>query len=84
VRCLCLVIVFHFNDGKRTFTDSTGIELTGIVAARHHACAQIRDMLSAKTGRPLQDWTDWKTIISDANGKTIYEVGFDLIPRSSN
>ena len=75
---------FHFNDGKRTFTDSTGSELVGIVAARNHACEQIRDMLSAKNGRSLQDWTDWKTIISDANGRTISEVGFDLVHRSSN
>ena len=43
---------FHFNDGKRTFTDSTGSELVGIVAARNHACEQIRDMLSAKMVAP--------------------------------
>jgi hypothetical protein len=69
---------FHFSDGKRTFTDSTGIKLTGIAAARSQATAQIRDMLSALSGRTLQDWSGWKVIVYDTNGKTVFEIGFDL------
>jgi hypothetical protein len=67
---------FHFSDGNRTFTDSTGIELTGIAAAHSQATAQMRDMQSGLSERALQDWSDWKMIVIDAKGKTVLEVGF--------
>jgi hypothetical protein len=35
---------FHFSDGKRIFTDSIGVELTGIAAARSQVTAQIHEM----------------------------------------
>ena len=72
---------FYFSDGKRTFTDSTGIELTGIAAARSHAIAQIRDMRDALSERTLQDWSGWKMTVIDTKGKPLFEIGFDLIPR---
>ena len=75
---------FHFSDGTRTFTDTTGIELAGIAAIRKHARAQIRDMVSVITERNFQDWAGWKMIVLDAFGKTILEVSFDLSPRLSN
>jgi Domain of unknown function (DUF6894) len=71
---------FHFSDGKRTFTDSTGIEFTGIAAARAHATEQIREMKIALSERALQNWSGWKMIIVNADGKTIFEIGFDLKP----
>jgi hypothetical protein len=71
---------FHFSDGKRTFTDSIGVELTGIAAAHLQAAEQIRGMRSALTERALQDWSGWKMIGVDAEGKTVFEVGFDLKP----
>ena len=67
---------FHFSDGKRTFTDSDGIELTGIAAARSQATAQMRDMQSGLSERALQDWSGWKMIVVDEKGKTVLEVGF--------
>ena len=73
---------FHFSDGKRTFTDSTGIELNGIAAARAHATVQIRDMRAALPGGRLQNWSGWKMIVIDMNGKTLLEVSFDLTPRT--
>ena len=73
---------FNFSDGKRTFTDSTGIELTGIAAARSQVTAQMRDMQSGLSERTLQDWSGWKMIVVDEKGKTVLEVGFgfDLTP----
>jgi hypothetical protein len=71
---------FHFSDGKRTFTDSTGIELDGIAAARAHAADQIRDMRATLTEGSLQDWTGWKMIVADATGNMACEVSFDLTP----
>jgi hypothetical protein len=73
---------FHFSDGKRTFTDSTGIELTGIAAARSQVTAQMRNMQSGLSKRTLQDWSGWKMIVVDEKGKTVLEVGFgfDLTP----
>jgi hypothetical protein len=75
---------FHFSDGKRTFTDSTGIELTGIAAVRSQATEQIRDMRSALSERTVQDWSGWKMIVVDAKGKRVLEVGFDLSQRPLN
>ena len=73
---------FHFSDGKRTFTDSTGIELTGIAAARSQVTAQMRDMQSGLSEHTLQEWSGWTMIVVDEKGKTVLEVGFgfDLTP----
>jgi Domain of unknown function (DUF6894) len=70
---------FHFSDGKRTFTDTTGVDLAGIAPARQHAGEQIRDMRCATPERAL-DWSGWKMVIADADGKTVFELGFDLKP----
>ena len=50
---LCLIIFFHFSDGKHTFTDAAGVELNGIAAARAHAIAQIHEMRAAQSERAL-------------------------------
>jgi len=73
---------FHFSDGKRTFTDAAGVELNGIAAARAHAIAQIRDMRDAQSEHALQNWAAYKMLVVDAEGKTIFEAGFDLSIRS--
>ena len=62
---------FHFSDGKRTFTDTKGVELFGLAAARAHAAAQIRDMRVTLSGRSLQDWAGWKIIAVDAKGASV-------------
>jgi hypothetical protein len=72
---------FHFSHGKRTFTDSAGVELAGIAAARAYATAQIRDMRSMLPGGRVEDWSGWKMIVSDAKGKMLLEVNFDLTPK---
>jgi hypothetical protein len=72
---------FHFSDGKRTFTDSIGVELTGIAAARSQVTAQIREMRGTLSERTLQDWSGWTITVADAKGKTLFEIGFDLNPR---
>ena len=71
---------FHFSDGKRTFTDSKGVELTGLVAARAHATAQIRDVKGTLAETSIQDWSGWKMIVVDASGNTAVAIGFDLKP----
>ncbi len=75
---------FHVSRGKHTFTDSAGVELAGIAAARTHATTQIRDMRDSLPSGHLQDWLGWKIIVVDAEGKTVLEVGFDLNPRPLN
>jgi hypothetical protein len=72
---------FHFSDGKRIFTDAAGVELMSVLAARLQATDQIREMRSALSERTLQDWSDWKLIVADTEGKTVLEVGFDLSTR---
>jgi hypothetical protein len=69
---------FHFSDGKRTFTDSIGVELTGIAAARSQVTAQIREMRGALSERTLQDWLGWKMTVVDANGKTVLRSALTL------
>ena len=75
---------FHFSDWNCTFTDSIGVELTGIAAARSQVTAQIHEMRGALPERTLQDWLGWTMIAVDAKGKTLFEIGFDLIPRPLN
>jgi hypothetical protein len=69
---------FHFSDGKRTFTDSNGIELAGMAAARAYATNQIRDIRSAILDGQLQDWSGWKMLVADAEEKIVFEISFDL------
>lgn len=73
---------FHFSDGKRTFTDSAGVELAGIVAARSHAARHIREMRDAMSEQAILDWTGWTMTVVDDGGKAVFEIGFDLKPRS--
>ena len=75
---------FYFSDGKRTFTDSIGVELTGIAAARSQVTAQIREMRGTLFEGTLQDWSEWTMTIVDAKGKKLFEIGYDLIPRVLN
>ena len=75
---------FHFGDGKHTFTDSMGIELPGIVAARKHAASQIRDMRATLPKGRLQDWAGWTMTAVDTTGNTLFDLGFDLISRPLN
>lgn len=71
---------FHFSDGKRQFTDTAGIELSGLAAARAHAMVQVRDLRAALCEPRIQEWAGWKMIVVDANGKVVSEIGFDLKP----
>ena len=68
----------HLSDGKRTFTDSAGVDLTDAHAARRHARAQIRTMRADSPA--LHDWRGWKMIVADSTGNTLFEIGFDLKP----
>ena len=69
---------FHFNDGKRTFNDAHGVALTGIAAARENAIAQIREMKSAED--KIQNWSGWKMIVGNADGKIVSEINFGRKP----
>jgi hypothetical protein len=69
---------FHFSDGNRQIVDTTGIELSGLAAARGHAIAQVRDRRGALSEPRIRDWTGWKLVVADANERIVYEVGFDL------
>jgi hypothetical protein len=68
---------FHIIRGNHTFTDSAGVELAGIEAARAHATTQIRDMRASLPAGSFQDWSGWTMTVVDAKGKTVLEVDFD-------
>lgn len=69
---------FHFSDGRFTFTDSTGVEFAGAAAVRAHTTRQIRELKGALSERQIMDWSGWKMIVANTEGKTIFEAGFDL------
>jgi hypothetical protein len=71
---------FHFSDGKHVFSDSIGLELTGLADVRDRVIKQIRTLKSSQSERRIQDWTDWKMKVVDANGNSVIEVGFELKP----
>ena len=72
--------VFHFTDGIRRFTDNTGIELTGVAAARAHAVSEARNMSGLFSERTIQDWSGWKVIVINVEGEVIFEIGLHLKP----
>ncbi|MGA8934126.1 MAG: hypothetical protein WB522_07650 [Pseudolabrys sp.] len=74
---------FHFTDGRRTFTDVAGVELSGVAAMRQYAAEEIRRLRSAMPDVKVQNWLDWKIIAVDSVGNTVYEVGFDFTPLNS-
>jgi hypothetical protein len=71
---------FHFSDGKRQFTDGSGLELSGMAAARAHATKQVRDLKTAMCHPTIQDLSGWSLSVGDARGATVFALGFDLQP----
>jgi hypothetical protein len=74
---------FHFSDGKRRFTDTGGYELSGIAAARTHATNNVRDLKAAMCDPGIQDLSGWSMTVLDADGQTVFEIGFDMKPRAT-
>jgi hypothetical protein len=75
---------FHFCDGKRQFTDGSGVELSGMAAARVHATKQVRDLKVAMCDPFVQDLSGWSLSVDDAKGATVFAIGFDLQPVKEN
>jgi hypothetical protein len=69
---------FHFSDGKRRFSDTTGHDLNGLAAARAHAVSQVRDLKAAMCDPGIQDTSGWTMMVADAQQQTVFEIGFDL------
>ena len=80
--CIRLPVVpryfFHFSDGKRRFSDTTGHALPGIAAARAQAINQVRDLKAAMCDPGIQDLSGWTMTVVDADGNTVFETGFAL------
>lgn len=72
---------FHFSDGKRQFSDSTGHELSGMQAARAHATKHVRELKAAMCDPHVQDLSGWTMTVVEAGGRTVFVLGFDLKPR---
>jgi hypothetical protein len=72
---------FPFSDGAHQFTDDTGYELSGLRAARAHAIQHVRELKAALCERHIQDLSGWSMSVIDANGRTVFTLGFDLKPR---
>ncbi len=68
---------FHFSDGKRQFTDSSGFEVSGLTAARAHAAGQVRELKAAMCEPRIQDLSGWSMTVTDAAGKKVFKIGFD-------
>ena len=71
---------FHFSDGKRQFTDDTGVELSGMAAVRAHANNHVRDLKAAMCDPYIQDLTGWTLTVADAGGKKVLELAFERAP----
>lgn len=71
---------FHFSDGHRVFSDGEGHELDGTAAARQHAIAQVRELKLAMCDPHIQDLSGWTMSVANADGRKVFEIGFDLRP----
>ena len=72
---------FHFTDGRRVFSDSEGRELPGLSAARAHATRHVRDLKAAMCDPHIQDLSGWSMTVTDAGGRPVFVLGFDMKPR---
>lgn len=71
---------FHFSDGKRRFSDTSGVELSGMRAARLHATKHVRELKAAMCHPTIQDLSEWTMTVEDAQGKSVCDIRFDLNP----
>jgi hypothetical protein len=71
---------FHFSDGKRQFTDSSGQELSGMAAARAYATKHARELKAAICEPHIQDLTGWTRTVVDENNRGVFYTSFDLKP----
>lgn len=68
---------FHFSDGKRQFSDSSGVELSGMAAARANATRQVRELKVAMCHPNVQDLSTWTMTVTDAKKRPIFKLPFD-------
>lgn len=73
---------FHFSDGERQFSDDTGQDLSGLGAARAHATNQVRELKAAMCDPAIQDLSGWSMSVTEARGRVVFVIGFDLKPRA--
>jgi len=71
---------FHFSDGTRLFSDDVGQELHGLAAVRQYAVAQVRELKGAMCDPHIQDLSGWTMTVADLDGKSVFEIGFDMRP----
>ena len=74
---------FHFSDGKRRFSDTQGLELSGMAAARAHALRQVRDLKAAMCDPGIQDLSAWSMTVVNDDDTVVFETGFDLKVQSA-
>jgi hypothetical protein len=72
---------FHFTDGERQFSDDEGHELAGLGAARAHATEHVRELKAAMCAPAIRDLSGWSMTVTDARGRAVFVLGFDLKPR---
>ncbi|MCX7306602.1 MAG: hypothetical protein NTZ72_01035 [Afipia sp.] len=75
---------FHLTDGKRTFTDANGVELSNRAAARAYLSSHIRELRGTLSENGIHDWSEWSVMLSDEEGKTLEETGMGLKPKSGS
>jgi hypothetical protein len=73
---------FHFSDGQRLFSDGEGRELDGMASARQYAVAHVRGLKLAMCDSHIQDLSGWTMTVAHADGRKVFEIGFDLRPRA--
>lgn len=74
---------FHFSDGKRRYSDAAGHELSGLQAARAQAIVQVRELKAALCASSIHDLSGYSMTVTDDRGRSVFVLGFDLLPRAS-
>lgn len=69
---------FHISDGVRELTDTEGRDFTGLRAARAHAVVALREAKAALCEREVRDLSGWTMRVTDARGRTVFTLRFDL------
>ena len=63
--------------------DSDGHEFGGLRAARAHAAIALREAKAALCEKEVRDLSGWSMRVTDARGRTVFTLGFDLRERET-
>ena len=65
---------FNLTDGKRTFDDPEGTELSDVASARDEAILSARELLKLRSRPGLPKWSSWSICVEIEEGGQVFSL----------